>query len=157
MAKNLDDFRDEHGRLKKGHPGFNQHSKVADTSPPLLDADTDNDFDTAILAAANNFGRAKPKTGLPGYCASLRDQRPQDFALLVTRALARRTATPSAAAIPITIEIVPCPVDFFIPGPEAQALWAARTGGAPVLVIDNDDTALDTLSDDDDDTPDNEA
>ena len=73
----------------------------------------------------NNFGRpaGKPKVGLAGYCASLRDTRPQDFAALVTKALARRqfAQRQPAAAIPITVEFATCPSNYFIPGEEARA------------------------------------
>ena len=151
----------ENGKFKKGHPGFNQHTKPPppDQSTPT-DTDADTDFDAAILAAAQQFGTTKkPKVGLAGYCASLRDTRPQDFAMLVAKATARRSFAQEAraAAVPITVEIVPCPANYFIPGEEARALWSARTGERPVLVIDNntiDNDPDDNATPDDDTDPD---
>ena len=144
----------EKGKFKKGHPGSNQHTNPP---PPSPEPPADGEFDAAILAAANDFGTTKkPKTGLPGYCASLRDSRPQDFAILVTKALARRTAAHdnATAYAPITVGFTTCPSNFFVPFDEAQALWAAKTSERPVLVIDNSDTPPiddDTPSEDDDD------
>ena len=140
-----DNLRDAKGRLLPGHKFLGNQPKPPDPPP-----ETETDFDAAILHAASSFGTPqKPKVGLAGYFASLRDNRPQDFALLVTRALTRRTQANSAAAlaIPLTVEVVPCPTNFFVPYEEARSLWAARTGHSPVLVIDNaiieadDDTA----------------
>ena len=150
----------ENGKFKKGHPGINQHTKPP--PPPPTDAETD-DFDIAILTAAQSFGtpKGKTKTGLPGYCNNLRDTRPQDFALLVAKALTRRTFAQDrrAAAIPITMEIVPCPSNFFMPYEEARASWIARTPGSipPQLVVDNDTTTLDDAFSDAPDEPDDDA
>jgi hypothetical protein len=127
----------ENGKFKKGHPGFNKPLNPPPTIDPL---DADTDFDAAILAAAQRFGHgSKAKTGLAGYCASLRDTRPQDFAVLVTKALSRRTlaSQSSIAAIPITVDIVPCPSNHFVPAAEAQAHWSAKITGRPQLFIDN--------------------
>lgn len=145
------------GKFKKGHPGFNK--PVNPPEPPPVDAETD--IDAAVLFAASSFGTTKkPKTGLAGYAASLRDTRPQDFAVLVKQASARRaqSAADAAAHIPITIEVVPCPSNYFIPYEEAAALWTARLGDRPVLVVDNegdDDNDIpadtDTTTDTDDD------
>ena len=138
------------GRFVKGHKGTNQHTNPP---PPPPSPPADGDFDSAILAAANNFGTAsKPRTGLAGYCASLRDTRPQDFAILVTKALARRAQAHdnAAAAIPLTVTFTTCPSNFFMPADEARASWDARVGHSPVLVIGNADTPNDTQ---DDDTP----
>ena len=104
---------------------------------------------SAVLYAAQSFGTTKkPKTGLAGYCASLRDTRPQDFALLVTKATARRSlAVHNAAAYaPIVVEFVTCPSNYFLPHDEARN-HGPRTGSAPVLVVDNEDDDTDTFSD----------
>jgi hypothetical protein len=145
--------RDAKGRLLPGHKGTNKP-----LLPPTIDPlDTDTDFDAAILNAATTFGRpgGKAKTGLAGYCNNLMHHRPQDFAALVTRALSRRSlaSQSSASAIPITVDIVPCPANHFVSAEAASAVWSAKITGRPQLIDEPpDDPPDDTLTD-----PDNAA
>jgi len=150
-------IRDERGRIVKGSPGLHrkpeqQSEQQAQPSPdasPISDASFDDD----LIAAANSFGQPRTKTGRRAWCESLRDQKPTEYAQLLTRALARKGEAQysAASATPITVEIVPCPNGYFIPGDEARALWAAKATGRPQLVIDNEDDPFieDDMPDDD--------
>jgi hypothetical protein len=158
-------IRDERGRIVKGSPGLHRKQSDPPTQSDKQGTQQVNDpsFDDDIIAAAESFGQPRTKkTGRRAWCEALRDQKPTDYAQLLTKALARKgdAATSAASAIPIVVDIVPCPENYFIPGAEAHALWSAKVTGRPQLVIDNNDNAFDTfieattfieVDDDDDD------
>ena len=107
-----DDFRDEKGRIIKGHPGLNRKQAQPDTSPTPEPDLPSPDFDEAIIKAAHSYGTgSKGKVGLAGYCANLRDTRPVEYATLLSKALARKAeaATSAITGAGVTVNFTTAP------------------------------------------------
>lgn len=152
-----DDSMPPPGRFQKGHKGSNQYTKTKQLNPT---PDTDASFDDDLIAAANSYGQPRTKTGRRAWCEALRDQKPTEYAQLLTKALARKAeaATNPDAYRPITVEILPCPENYFIPAEQAGIAFEKRTGmtlttkeppppSRPVLVASSDKPAFPELDD----------
>jgi len=140
------------GVLLKGAPPLYKGKPPPPPTDTPIDP-TDTDFDAAILQAATHYGTKTPKVGLAGYAANLRDTRPQDFALLVTRAHSRKKAAIATAISGLTsITFTVAPSGQFLPYAQAREDWVRRHNfiDTPQLVVDNTDTDTDDF----DDTPD---
>jgi hypothetical protein len=154
-------YRDAKGRIKKGAPALFKGL------PKPLEPPPDASFDDDIIHAANSFGHARARVGRIAWLQALMQEKPSEYATLLTRALARKAEEQAANAIGISgvtvVHVGSIPHDCYVEGDlmrlQQAALWPdPPPPSKPVLVVDedagafvdDDDAAEDDGVDDDD-------